>query len=1223
MTDGAQDNSTGRDSSVTAAGGGTFPVVGIGTSAGGIEALQSFFKAVPAKPGMAFVVIQHLQRDRKSHLAEILSRWTDMPVAEVTAAVQIKPDHVYVIPPDKVLELTGETLCLSGLPEERLLRKPVDAFFRSLAEACGPRAVAIVMSGTGGNGSMGVRDIKIAGGIVLVQDPLEAKYDNMPRHTIATGTVDQILPVEQMPGVLEGYARHPYLRQVESGDGEQKPDDQQWKHLENILALLRARTGRELRAYKKNTLLRRTMRRMGLRHITDFEEYLQVLRNDPNEANALAEDLLIGVTSFLRDPEAWQTLEKEVLEKLVSDSEPDQAIRVWVPGCSSGEEAYSVAMLLHEQARKAKHRGEIKVFATDMAGLRLQQAREGRFPDSIEADLPGELLVRYFEKRDESYKIRQSVRESVIFASHNLIQDPPFSQLDLISCRNLLIYLEPEAQARVLALLHFSLRPGGYLFLGTSETTSQQPDLFQPVSKKWRIFRRLGPTRHELVNFPVYGRSVPKRDLQHYRGGGVDTKSRLDRLVHRTLSTAYAPAAVLVTRSMEALYFHGPTDRYLTQPAGERTASVLEMAREGLRFKLRQVVLQAFENKRRVVDTSARVRRDGAWVATRLTGMPLHGGADEFVLVVFEDADASGTQQQQEPTKAKPLAPGSDAVQTLEDELRNTRLELESTIEDLENANEEQKATNEELSSMNEEFQSTNEELETSKEELQSLNEELTTVNQQLHTKVDQLESANNDLQNLLASTDVATIFLDGDFHLRWFSPSVRDLLSVVASDVGRPLTDFVRKFEDPHLFEDAKRVMEKLVPISREIRTDDGRWCIRRVLPYRTQDDRIEGTVVTFTDITELKQAEERERRLATVVRDSNDAVIVLDFQGNIREWNRGATAMYGWSEAEADAMNVRDIVPPEYQDEVEAMLGRLGEGREIGSRDMHRVCEDGRKLIVSSTVSVLRDERDQPTAIAVTERDVTELRDTQRKLEAFNAELERRVTERTALAERRAAQLHKLSLDLYQAEEQERRRIAGVLHDDLQQILAAARMAFNRLRLAGGRTGEEIDSDVQHLDALFEQAMQTTRNLSHELSPPVLQEGLVPALHWAQRWYAKNHDLEIDLEVDPEAEPANAKLRYPLFCACRELLFNVVKHAGTNRATLGVVREGTLIRLTVSDSGKGFDPASVTVVEDGRLGLFTIRERIRSVGGEMRIESEIGRGSEIQVTVPDVDGG
>ncbi len=826
-------------------------IAGIGASAGGLEAIRGFFEAMPARSGIAFVVIQHLYPTQKSLAADIIGKYTAMPVLAAEEGMALLADHVYTIPANTYPSLKQGVLQFAAPPEHQGPRLPIDHFFASLGQDQHERAIGIILSGSGSDGAIGLKSIDANGGIVLAQDPETAQFDGMPGSAIGTGLVKHVLAVDRMPPVLLGYASHPYV--------QSPPVDSQFKTasaaLEEILDQIKARCGHSFAGYKRNTLLRRIQRRMGLRSILDWEQYSALLKQEPAELDALFKDLFISVTEFFRDPEAWQILEREFIAPLVDDKDSGEAIRVWVPACATGEEAYSIAILLLEQVRRTGKHCPVQIFASDTNEESLVRARLGSYPAGIAAQVSAERLHHFFvEKTDNHhYQVSRELRDSVVFGKHNLAEDPPYSRLDGVCCRNLLIYLEAELQKKILALFHFALRPGGFLFLGSAETAGNE-EMFRPVSKKWRIFRHLcgdaragsGPLRQALAlrlpaPAPAELRQPPLRVAQ------------LAALTQQILLDRYTPTAVLINSRFQTLYFTGATEQFLLRPRGVPNRDLLAQLRDGLRSRVRSAVREATKSKAAVVIPDARVKREDVFRPVRLSVVPAGLGEEgsTLLLVVFEDAPE--------------LAPAGDFASTestlvlqLEQELEATKEDLQNTIERLETSNEDLNASNEEVISINEELQSINEELESSKEELQSLNEELSSVNQQLESKVLELETSNSDLKNLLASSEIATLCLDQEFRIKWFTPALKDLCNILPGDVGRPIGDFSAKNTGPELQADAARVLHDQSPLQREISLKGRRWFIRRMLPYRREDQSIHGVIISYADITETKHSAE-----------------------------------------------------------------------------------------------------------------------------------------------------------------------------------------------------------------------------------------------------------------------------------------------------------------------------------------------------------------------------
>ena len=1030
------------------AGPHPFPVVGIGASAGGLSALKKFFAATPSRTGMAFVVVSHLDPTQKSLLVELLSKQTDLPIHEAADGVALEPDHVYVIPPNRYLALQQGKLHLTLPDEPRGLQLAIDFFLRSLAADQGERAIGIVLSGTGNHGTAGLKEIKLAGGVLLAQQPDTAEFDQMPRSAIASGVVDFVLPPEEMPRAIVEFVKRFYVAHP-----AETPAEEERRLLEPVLTLLRGQTKADFRYYRKNMLLRRIYRRMGLRRIDRLADYVQLLHDNAAETTALFKDMLIGVTSYFREPESYLALERQVIPELVERASDDRPVRVWVPGCATGEEAYSLAILLLEGFAAAKKTPSIQVFATDIDDDSLNVARQGIYPDSIAADLSSRRLQRFFTKTDEHhYQVNKPLRESVLLAAQNLIGDAPYSKLDLVSCRNLLIYLEAEMQQKVIPLFHFVLNERGFLVLGQSETVGRNGDLFEPVSKKWRIFRRLGGTRRELVDIPINFSSRP-------RGGALQPSpaarpaADANHLMQKLLLDDYAPAAVLVNRKFEILSQQGPLVNYLQFPSGEPTKALLALLRPGLRVKIRAAVARAIRERQTVVDETALVQRDGHYVACTITVRLVSGAPEDEGLLLIALRDrvgqasglTAGLSGQMPDLQDEEIA----VVRQLEDELRTTREELQGTIDELETSHAELRTSHEEVMSMNEELQSANEELETSKEELQSLNEELSTVNSQLQAKVSELERANSDMANLLASTDLAVVFLDAELRIVWFTPVATQLLSLRRTDIRRPLRDLAPKIADPALWTDCQRVLEGHRTEAKEVwsqadsrplaaeqvgqasgltvrphahasgqRPDlpspetglEHRRCyLRQIYPYRTGEGHVEGIVITLLDITGRIAREAEARRLATVLHDSNDAVLMHDLTGQITSWNRGAERNYGYAEGEALRMNVVDLLPPARREAAVARLAgfRRGEPLPTGSFEVQRLTQDGHTLEVWVTATPFTDETGQSVAIGTTERDITEQKKQLRDLEALKQSLEEQVVARTREARQQTARL------------------------------------------------------------------------------------------------------------------------------------------------------------------------------------------------------------------------
>jgi two-component system CheB/CheR fusion protein len=829
-----------------------FPVVGIGASAGGLEPLETFFANMPTdKPpaeDMAFVVIQHLSPKHKSSIGQILKKDTDMPIKEIRDGMKVEPNTIYFNPPDKEVGIYQSVLHLLEPSAARHTRMPINFFFRSLAQDFEEKAICTVLSGTGSDGTLGLEAVKGAGGMTMAQAEEQAKYPFMPRSAINTGLVDYVLPVEQMPGEIIRYVKHPYL---EGREKELPADKHDQNFLQKILMLVRANTKHDFSHYKQTTIRRRIGRRLAVHKIKDIADYFRYLQQNPAEIQTLFKDLVICVTSFFRDPDAFKALEIKVIPEILARKAADENIRVWVPGCGSGEEALSIAILFDEAMERTGNRHSLQIFATDIDADAIEKARAGEYPESIAADVTPDRLKKYFFKKNGLYRIRQEIREIVVYAAQNLISDPPFSRLDLLSCRNVLIYLDTDLQKQLLPLFHFTLNPNGYIFLGSSETIGGAADLFQPVDAKWKIFQRKGAVHQRLAEYPAV--KLPAGAVRPYRKEQeVPREVNYRTLMERIVLEEFALPAVLINQRFDVLYLQGNTGKFLRMPKGEPSYNLFNLTHEDLRAKLITVLHRAVSEKKAVKAESVPFRRpEGKIGYLDLLVRPLAApGAADLFLMVFEERPAPA-QTKRGKSKGRAAPEEESRIAILEHELQATKEYLQTTVEELEASNEELKSTNEELQSTNEELQSTNEELETAKEELQSTNEELITVNAELNNKIEELVEINDDINNLLASTDIGTIFLDSELRIKRFTPAATKLFNLIPGDLGRPIKDIALKMEYENLWEDAEAVLHSLQVKETELQSLTGEIYATRIQPHRTRENVIDGVVLTFLDIS------------------------------------------------------------------------------------------------------------------------------------------------------------------------------------------------------------------------------------------------------------------------------------------------------------------------------------------------------------------------------------
>jgi two-component system CheB/CheR fusion protein len=960
-------------------------IVAIGASAGGIHALQSLFAALPPDTGAAFVVVVHLDPEHRSEMPAILRTRTQMPVVQVGEHTKLQANHVYVIPPDRRLQMIEHEVSAMVFDEPRGQRSPIDLFFRSLAEQLGD-GFAVILSGAGSDGAIGVRAVKESGGIILVQDPNEAEYASMPRSAIATGVADFVLPTRDIGKRLIDLIRiktNAVVPDIRNFDEEQ---------LRRILANLRVRTGHDFSKYKRSTVLRRIARRMQVVRADDLKEYYNVMRDSPEEGQALLGDLLISVTTFFRDAGSFEKIAKDVIPNLFQNRETDETIRVWVCGCATGEEAYSFAILLLEEAARHPIRPPMQVFGSDLDSRALAAAREGRFPLAIEADVNEERLRRYFTREGEHYRVRQEVRDLVLFAVHDLLKDPPFSHVDLVSCRNVLIYLDRELQEQVCSTFHYALNPSGYVFLGASETAENPPGLFRAIDRTARIYQSTALSGDKPRLLPrLLGPARVREQIVQLGRTMSPTVALGEAAMHRRALEQVAPPSMLIDESHRVIHLSESAGRYVMPSGGPLSGDAVDLVRPELRFELRSALNRVFEQREPTLSLPVLVRFNGAPHRVHLQVKPVieSGGAEpRTAIIMFIEGESVD-----EPLPTADRKDDNETVRRLTQELELTQTRLRTVREESDAANEELRAANEELQSINEEYRSTSEELETSKEELQSINEELQTVNSELKLKLEAISRAHSDLQNLVAATEIGTLFLDSRLRIKRFTDRVTDLFRITLSDEGRPITDFAHQLEYEDLVKDARAVLADLTPIRREIRSRNGRWYDTRLRPYRTVDDKIDGV-----DISERHQVEqqlrESERRLGQeqhLVELSRDPIFVWDFDRGIVDWNRGSEELYGYTREEAigkqNELLLGTTVPGSSFAQLRQRL--LQDGSWAG--ELRQRSKEGKELIVEARMAL--QSFDGGRLVLETGRDVTANRASEERQRLLVRELTHRV--------------------------------------------------------------------------------------------------------------------------------------------------------------------------------------------------------------------------------------
>ncbi|MBS3776602.1 MAG: PAS domain-containing protein [Bacteroidales bacterium] len=940
-----------------------FPVVGIGASAGGLEALEQFLGNVPEDSGLAYVIVQHLDPTQEGMLPELLQRSTKMNVYQAKDSMDIKPDCVYVIPPNKSMSILKGVLYLFEPAEARGFRLPVDFFFRSLADDRKERSIGLIFSGMGSDGSLGLRAIKENNGIVMVQDPETAKFDSMPRNAINSVLVDIVAPADELPEKLISFLQH---IPDDKSDTETKVLDK--GALDKIIILLRTHTGNDFSSYKKNTIYRRVERRMAVHKIDKISSYVHFLSENPKEIELLFKELMIGVTNFFRDINVWEKLKESVIPDMLTRIESGSSVRAWVPGCSTGEEAYSLAIVFKEALEKISSPTDIslKIFATDLDNDAVEVARKGVFPANIANDVSDSRLNRFFTEMDEGYCINTEIREMVVFARHNIIMHPPFTKIDLLSCRNLLIYMDSGLQNQLIRMFYHSTNPNGIILLGSSESLGEQSHLFQPLDAKLKIFKRsVTAVSPGLYDFPSsFSKSKP---AQIEKQPSVQSPPNIQTLAEQLLIQHFAPVGVLVNEKGDILYISGRTGKYLEPAAGKANMNVFAMLREGLRSEFPSAFRKAVSQKGNVRLRDVSVGTNGGLQTVNVNIQWIDGPEPLKGMVMVTFTDIGEVDENKEQADKGEDTKESKKRSKLEKELQRIREEMQQKQEEMETSQEELRAANEEL-------QSTNEELTTSKEEMQSLNEELQTVNAELMAKVEDYRRVENDMKNLLNSTDIATLFLDKNLNIRRFTPQTTQIFKLRKSDIGRPITDQASDLIYPDMAEDAQEVLRTLVYKQKQIPTKDGRWFSVRIMPYRTYDDKIDGLVITFMNITDIQKKEsklhETEQMQRLLLNTYSEVIIKLSSDWRIEEFNPAAEQFFGKRRDEVIDKNfIKMFVPGKAQEKTEENMKKFLQEVRDSKCEMEVITAAGKTRETEWSVTVLFNNFEKPVALMMTE--------------------------------------------------------------------------------------------------------------------------------------------------------------------------------------------------------------------------------------------------------------
>ena len=1327
-----------NESSPTSESGSDFLIVGIGASAGGVQALRTFFENVPADSGAAYVVILHLSPDHDSRLTEILQSVSKIPVEQVTEKVKVEANHVYVVSPDESLTMRDGYIIVSPIHTVEERRAPVDIFFRTLAESHCARAVAVVLSGTGANGSMGIKRVKENGGAAFVQNPREAEFSEMPRNSIATELIDEVLNVAEIPRKIIAYSRN--LGKIVIPVEAENREEEQQAALREIFTLLRVRTGHDFSNYKRPTVLRRIERRINVRTLPDLPQYAGYLKENPDETQALLKDLLISVTNFFRDKEAFKFLEREIVPLIVNGKKSGDQIRLWVAGCATGEEAYSLAMLLVEQINGRLDTPSIQIFATDIDDAAIQAARGGFYTLNDAADVSPERLRRFFTKEKDGFRVRRELREMVLFAKHNLLKDPPFSKLDLVTCRNLLIYFNGAAQERAMETFHFALKSGAFMFLGSSESVDGAGDLFAPVNREQRVFqaRQVAPRfSHPVPDLsPSYSlNSAPLAADEKNISLPPEKVSYGD--LHQEILEQYAPPSLIINEMFEIVHVSQHAGRYL-QIAGEPSHNLFKLIRPDLRLALSTAVYQAVERGKSVEAKNLKFQTDDSVEAVNVSVRPVLRRNEKqtrgFLLIIFEPSNHAPDDTDAEAvlTANEPL---SVSLRGLEEALLRSQTQYRQSVEQSEVQAEELKASNEELQAINEELRSATEELETGKEELQSVNEELITVNQELKIKIEELSLSNSDLQNLVNSTNIGTIFLDRRFRVKMFTPTAREIFKLIPADLGRDLSDITHHLEGGNLISELETVLSDLTPIEREVRTTGGNFYLMQITPYRTSEDKIGGIIVTFVNITTRKQAEtalsealrdlerqsrifnttlssiadfayifdrdgrfvysnqplldllgitletitgknffdlnypedsaarlqnqiqkvfetgeivrdempftsptgaggfyeyifspvkgsdgavelvagstrdvterkqseqdlrESEERLRLIINSVEDyAIITTDTKGIVNGWNPGAEKMFGYAPKEIVGRNCEILFTPEDREKgvpAEQMQTAVEKGK-VQDERLH-IRKDGSRFFYSGIIQPLRD--------GVIDGFVKIARDLSERIKTEKLAADKEMLQK-----------------LVGAQEDERRRIARDLHDELGQLLTALRLKLEAVRRLC-EDNPNLSGAIDETQTLAKRVDEGVDFLAWELRPAALDDlGLRAALEkYVAEW---SHYSGVSAELIGSA--AGKKMRLApeaetnLYRIAQEALNNVHKHAKAKWVEVSLEKRGAeTIILIIADDGRGFD-AEDKMNRDKGIGLIGMKERAALIGGTLEIESAPAKGTTVFVRVP-----
>jgi two-component system CheB/CheR fusion protein len=1167
---------------------------------------------------MAFVLVQHLEAKHESILTKLLSKATRIPVTEIRQGTRVEPNHVYVIPANADLSIANGVLRILRRRTSPGRHLPIDHFFRTLAESQGRRAIGVVLSGTASDGTLGLKAIKAAGGITFAQEPKSAQFDGMPTSAILAGGIDFVLPPARIAKELSLIALHPYvgLSNLEHAKPLPPAWDDEWLR---IFKLLRDASGVDFAFYKKSTIIRRTARRMSLKNIERLSEYLKYLQGNREELDALYRDLLIHVTSFFREPDVFRALRNKILPQILARKAPGDSVRIWVPGCSSGEEAYSIAICLLESLGDRAASDSIQIFASDISEQAVDKARSGVYPADALKKVSKERVRRFFNRVNGSYQIKSGVRDLCIFARHDLAKDPPFSRMDLISCRNVLIYLEPVLQRKILGSFRYALRDGGFLLLGKSETLGAFPD-FKIADRKNQFFAKAVSTGAFEARPAAFETLTHLKKRHVEEAPSFDLEKEADRLIWERSRHA----GVVVNGDLQILHFRGDTSPYLRPVPGKATFQLLRMLREELVLELRWAINKARKTRASVKRDAVRVKQNGGFhlVNIEVQPLPARRAGDGYFLILFEEV-VHPAEPTRKPAVGRELKESHDReLIEVRNDLTRTRDYLQAIIQEQETTNEELRAANEEAQSSMEELHSTNEELETAKEELQSGNEELVTLNEQLHTRNTELAHLSDELNNVLTGVDIPIVILGGNRHIRRFTPQAEKLLHLFPGDVGRPIDHIRIGVNLPHLDESISQVVKGLRAVWREVQAEDGRWYSVRILPFLTAEHKTDGVLMVFVDVDDLKRSHERSQReqelIAAILNAAKDLlVIVLDREGRVLQFNRAVQELTGFSLEEAKGKTLWDFLPvPEERAKVKNGVEEALKGGEAHG-ETHWLTKRGHpRLVAWSNTAAKNDEGAVDyvirTGVDVTEREAaqTQARDSHAAARTMHEKGE--VTRRQHQDE-----LQALTARLLGLQEGGNKDLARELHDDLSQKLAALGMEVSTLLQASVSSPDKLPDRVRAVSVRINGLAEEVHAMSRRLHPAILDElGLDAALK--EECVAFSAHVGVPAQFESKGAPTllPEDVSLCLYRVAQESLRNIAKHAKATKVRVVLSGKKNGITLRIEDVGDGFDLNEVK--GKGGLGLISMEERVRLVSGKFTIKSQPGRGTIVEVFVP-----